>query len=330
MTPSQTISALATLISIRQPAFLWGAPGVGKSQIVAEIAQKMDMELRDIRAVLLDPVDLRGLPRIDSEGKAQWCPPAFLPDSNSQGKGIVFLDELNAATPLVQAACYQLVLDRRIGEYILPAGWTVLAAGNREKDKAVSYRMPSALANRMVHIEFETNIDDWLMWAQKAGIAPEVIAFLRFRPALLHNFAPRSSDKSFASPRSWEFLSRTFLANPPHDIEYELFQGAVGTAAASEFVGFLEVWRDLPSVESVLSAPSLAPVPSTPAAMYAICEALAQKSSFETSDALICYAKRLPAEFAVLLIREAVCRDERIVTSSAFAEWAQKNASVLL
>ena len=157
MTPSQIFSALHTLLSAHQPVFLWGAPGVGKSQVVAKVAADRGMALRDIRAVLLDPVDLRGLPRLEN-GRAEWCPPAFLPGPDDSEQGIIFLDELNAAPPLVQAACYQLVLDRRIGEYRLPDGWSIIAAGNREKDKAVTHRMPSALANRMVHLELTSRL----------------------------------------------------------------------------------------------------------------------------------------------------------------------------
>ena len=162
MTPSQIVSALRSLLAIRQPAFLWGPPGVGKSQVVAQVARQNGLALRDIRAVLLDPVDLRGLPRISADGRSVWCPPAFLPGPADPERGIVFLDELNAAPPLVQAACYQLVLDRAIGEYRLPDGWSIVAAGNREGDRAVAYRMPSALANRMVHLDFTPDLEDWL------------------------------------------------------------------------------------------------------------------------------------------------------------------------
>ena len=286
------------------------------------------MALRDIRAVLLDPVDLRGLPRLEN-GRAEWCPPAFLPGPDDSEQGIIFLDELNAAPPLVQAACYQLVLDRRIGEYRLPDGWSIIAAGNREKDKAVTHRMPSALANRMVHLEFDVSPDDWILWAQQAGIRREVIAFLRFRPKLLHDFDPLSSGKAFASPRSWAFLSGILDANPDPDVEYELFRGTVGDGAAAEFMGFLRVWRGLPSVEDILANPADALVPDDPAALYAVCEALSEKAD-GTVNALVTYAGRLPSEFGVLLMRDAVCRDERIVRTSAFADWAQANAHVLM
>lgn len=329
MTPAQIASALRTLISIRQPVFLWGAPGVGKSQVVAQVAASLGYALRDIRAVLLDPVDLRGLPRLN-EGRAVWCPPAFLPDATAPARGILFLDELNAAPPLVQAACYQLILDRAIGEYHLPDGWAIVAAGNREKDRAVAYRMPSALANRMVHLQFETDLNGWLVWAQGAGIRPEVCAFLRFRPKLLHDFDPQTTDKAFASPRSWEFVSRILEAGPESDVEYELYQGTIGAGTAAEFMGFLSVWRDLPTVDGILAAPDSAPVPVEPAALYATCEALSLKANEATIDALVTYAQRLPAEFGVLLMRDAVCQNTEVVHSPAFTRWAQQNADVLL
>ena len=330
MTPGQIIAALHTLLSVRQPVFLWGAPGVGKSQVVASVARERGMALCDIRAVLLDPVDLRGLPRISPEGTAVWCPPGFLPPENDSGEGIVFLDELNAAPPLVQSACYQLILDRRIGEYRLPDGWAVVAAGNRERDKAVTHRMPTALANRMVHLEFETSLDDWLAWALGANVSPEVVAFLRFRPKLLHDFDPSSADRAFASPRSWEFVSRIVRARPDPDVEYEMYQGAVGSGAAAEFMGFLQVWRDLPAVDAILAHPESVDVPSEPAVAYALCEALAQKAGPDTIDALTAYAERLPSEFSVLLMRDAVCRDAALAESAAFARWARSNADVLM
>jgi MoxR-like ATPase len=330
MTPSQIALALDSLLSIRQPVFLWGPPGVGKSQVVAQVAKNLGMALIDIRAVLLDPVDLRGLPRISPEGVALWCPPGFLPGPADPDRGIVFLDELNTAPPLVQAACYQLVLDRRIGEYRLPEGWSVVAAGNRDSDRAVTHRMPSALANRMVHLDFEAGLDDWLAWAQCSGVRAEVIAFLRFRPALLHDFDPLSAARAFASPRSWEFVSRILDAGPDSRVEYELYQGAVGPAGAAEFMGFLGVWRELPDVDEVLENPDSARVPGEPAALYALCEALGGQAGPETITALVAYADRLPPEFGVLLMRDAVCRDTGLVYSEAFSRWAGKNADVLM
>ncbi len=330
MTPAETISSLNTLIDIQQPTFIWGAPGIGKSQIISQVAKMKGYRLIDIRAVLLDPVDLRGLPHITEDKKAAWCPPSFLPQEDSNEKGLVFLDELNAAPPLVQAACYQLILDRQIGEYTLPKGWTVIAAGNGDKDRAVTHRMPTALANRMVHIEMQTSTEDWILWAQTANIRSEIIAFLRFRPKLLHDFDPQVSSKAFASPRSWEFVSKILNAKAHKDVEFELFQGTIGLAAATEFIGFLQVYRDLPSIDSILENPNAVAVPSEPASLYALCEALGAKASADNITQILMYAEKLPLEFTVLIMRTAVCRDESLVQTHAFIAWAQKNAHVLM
>ncbi|MBQ7457502.1 MAG: AAA family ATPase [Desulfovibrio sp.] len=329
MKPSHIKAALATLLAIRQPVFLWGPPGVGKSQLVAQTAKAHNLALIDIRAILLDPVDLRGIPRITETHTASWCPPAFLP-KEEQTRGILFLDELNAAPPLVQAACYQLVLDRRIGEYLLPDGWCVVAAGNREGDRSVTHHMPTALANRMVHLECEVDINDWLLWAKGAGIRPEVTAFLQFRPKLLHDFDPARRARAFASPRSWEFLSRILDANPSPDIIAELATGTIGPGASAEFLGFLTLWRELPDVPHILAHPDTASVPEEPAALYALAEALAQATSPATMDALVCYAQRLPVEFGVLLLRDACQKDPSLVSNPAFIAWAQANADVFL
>ncbi len=330
MKPAQVISALQLLIDIQQPVFLWGAPGIGKSQIVSQVAKNKGYKLTDIRAILLDPVDLRGLPHITADKQAAWCTPAFLPKEDATDKGILFLDELNAAPPLVQAACYQLILDRKIGEYTLPAGWTVVAAGNGEKDRAVTHKMPTALANRMVHIDMQTSTDDWLIWAQDAEIRQEIRAFLRFRPQLLHDFDPQKSAKAFASPRSWAFVSQILNANTDPSIEYELLQGTVGMAAATEFTGFLQVWRDLPTVENITEKPQECTVPTEPATLYALCESLGSKAHMGNIAQLTTYAQRLPTEFGVLFMRTAVCQDESIVHSPAFTVWAQNNAHVLM
>lgn len=327
MKPSEIVSALETLLQVRQPVFLWGAPGVGKSQVVAQVASRNGLELVDVRAVLLDPVDLRGIPRIDAQGRAVWCAPSFLPRA---GRGVVFLDELNAAPPLVQAACYQLILDRRLGEYVLPEEWVLVAAGNRESDRAVTHRMPSPLANRLVHLDFDPDVEDWLLWAKGAGIDARLRAFLRFRPGLLHVFDPARGEKAFPSPRSWEFVSRIVRVEVRWSTLSNLVRGAVGEGAAAEFLGFLQVCDRLPDVEEVLADPENVRIPDDPAVMYALCETVARRASEDSMPSLVTLAARLPAEFGVLLMRDAASTDPNIVDSEAFHAWACANSDVLV
>lgn len=326
MKPSLIAQSLKLTYQIKQPAFIWGAPGIGKSQIVNQSAMSLGLPVTDIRAVLLDPVDLRGLPFVKG-GRSQWATPEFLPQ---KGEGVLFLDELNAAPPLVQAACYQLVLDRKLGEYELPKGYSVIAAGNRETDRAVTSRMPSALANRFLHLDFDIDLSDWTQWALKNKIETPVIAFLRFRPGLLHDFNPQSKDKAFPSPRSWEFVSKILAQQPEKEIEFELYKGAIGEGAAAEFTGFIRIFRNLPNPDSILLNPQSALVPDDPATLYALCGALARKASANTFDRLCDYFNRLPPEFSVLAVRDSVQICPELTETRAFIEWSSKNADILI
>jgi ATPase family associated with various cellular activities (AAA) len=323
MKASAVANALRTLIAARQPAFIWGAPGIGKSSVVAQLATSLNVALQDIRALLLDPVDLRGLPYVE-DGRSRWAVPEFLP---SNGSGILFLDELNAAPAMVQAAFYQLVLDRRLGEYSLPDGWMIIAAGNRDSDRAQTTRMPTPLRNRFVHLDFEVDAQEWSAWAISAGIRPEVIAFIRFRPQLLSAFDRDAN--AFASPRSWEFVSRILDGSPDSAVEHEMFAGAVGSGAATEFSGFLKMFRELPNIDAILLNPRGEPVPESPAAQYAVASALAHRASDTNFDRICHYLDRMPTEFRVLSVRDATLRDQKIKYTAGYTKWAVENHHVL-
>ncbi len=327
MKATQISQALELLIQSRQPVFLWGPPGVGKSQVVRQTAERLNVELTDLRAILLDPVDLRGLPRISSDGLSEWCSPSFLPRS---GQGILFLDELNAAPPLVQAACYQLVLDRRVGEYELPGGWTVIGAGNREEDRAVTHRMPTPLANRFVHLDFSVDSGEWLSWAENNDITREIIDFIRFRPALLHDFDAEVDSRAFPSPRSWEFASQLIKGGVSDELAQELLEGTVGKGAATEFIGFIRIHRELPDMEQVLSNPMEVKLPEDPAVLFATCEMVGKNAASENVGEVMAFANRLPDEFSVLLVREAVRNCSDLTGTAEFASWASRNADVLV
>ena len=327
MKPTQVLEALRTLVAIQQPAMIWGPPGVGKSAVTKQLAAELNVELRDVRAILLDPVDLRGLPHINGDGRAHWAVPEFLP---REGKGILFLDELTAAPQLTQAACYQLILDRKLGEYELPDGWTIIAAGNRESDRGVVHRMPSPLTNRFVHLDFGVDLDDWTKWATTHGIATEVIAFLRFRDELLHDFDPKRSEKAFPTPRSWEFVSNIVGSGTvTNGIEYPLIAGAVGEGAAAEFMGFLKIARSLQSPDMILMNPDSAAVPEEAATLYAVSTALARKATEGNMDRVVAYANRLPDEFSVLLVKDALDRDPAVAHTRSYIEWVAKHHEVM-
>ena len=211
-------------------AMIWGPPGVGKSSAVRALAERHGIGLVDLRLGQLAPTDLRGLPVPDhTERRAAWYPPAFLP---REGRGILFLDELNLAPPVMQGIAQQLVLDRRVGDYTVPEGWVVWAAGNRKEDRAAVYEMPAPVANRFVHFEVGAEIEGFRSWAANRGFDELLLAFLLFRPELLHK--PDTLSPAWPSPRSWDMADRMHRAGLS-------IASAVGQAAAGEFAAFCKL-----------------------------------------------------------------------------------------
>jgi ATPase family associated with various cellular activities (AAA) len=337
MKPSSLYEAIHVLIPQRVPLHIWGSPGVGKSQIVAQVARELSYQFLDVRASQLDPVDWRGIPHVE-QGQTTWAAPKFLP---SNSRGILFLDELTSAPQMTQAACYQLVLDRKLGEYELPDEWLVIAAGNRASDRGVHFAMPRPLRNRFVHLDLDPDLQEWCEWAVKARIRPEIIAFLRFKPDLLHQ--PGSLDaNAWPTPRSWEMASQVLggslsrqklvMSNPQirmPDVELDLLSGAVGDATAGEFTAFLRLYRQLPSIDQILLTPDQAPVPSEPSAQYAVATALGRYMTDQSIGRGLRYLDRLPEEFKILAVRDAVIRDQSLTHTPEFVAFGVQHAEVI-
>jgi MoxR-like ATPase len=316
------------------PLHIWGACGVGKSQIVAQVADDINYEFLDVRAVQLDPIDLRGLPRIAGDS-TEWVAPKFLPTT---GRGILFLDELTSAPQMTQAGCYQLVLDRRLGEYVLPDGWVVIAAGNPASESGVHFSMPRPLRNRFVHLHLEADLNDWCRWAVQAKVRPEVIAFLRFKPALLHDGDATSDQNAWPTPRSWEMTSTVLngishrqasLSTDGGEVEAQLLEGTIGPAATAEFLGFLRLFRQLPSIDEILLNPERAPLPDEPSAQIAIATALGRVISDRSIAKGMKYLDRMPAEMRVLAMRDAAARDRAITSTPEFVRFGVEHAEVI-
>ena len=327
MRPSAVRKALEILIDSRRPVFVWGPPGVGKSDVVEQIAVDRKIALLDFRMALRDPTDLKGFPMPDTKTKTM----KFFRDDElpTKGKGILFFDEMNSAAPATQAAAMQLTLTGRIGDYVLPEGWAIVAAGNRESDRSVVNRMPAALANRFVHLDFEVHLDDWCSWAIQNNIQTEIIAFLRFRANLLHAFNPAENPRTFPTPRAWSFVNDIIKKDVPSDIQFDLFKGTVGDGAASEFVAFIKVMNELPSIDQIILNPLNTPVPESPATLYALTTSLGMKASSANFDNLMKYAARMPTEFQVVFVRDAVRRCDEVCATKSFLDWGVKNANVL-
>ena len=322
--PSELAAVLALLVEARQPAILWGAPGSAKSAVAQQVAAAANRQYVDVRALLLDPVDLRGIPWRDGADRTRWAPPAFLPPSDDPGRWLINLEELPSAVPMVQAALYQLVLDRKVGEYELPEGASLIACGNRETDRGVVHRMPTPLASRFVHLDIRVDAEDWLAWGAANGIAPEVLFFVTYEPDLLHSFDPKSTERAFPCPRTWHFVSNIVKHRNGLDPEAEraLFRGTVGEAAAVEFAAFLKVWRELPHPRAIVNDPENADIPQNASALMALCGALYKLASDVNFDAIVTYAERLRREVGESLVGACVRREPALQRSPGFIRWA--------
>ncbi len=326
MKPSSIAIALRECIEAKQPVIIWGAPGIGKSDCTRQVSAELSRVLIDIRASLLDPVDLRGIPQVTPGGLTRWCPPCFLPAADA-AKSLIVLDELNRAPVLTQNGLFQLVLDRKLGEYSLPDSCEIVACCNRESDGGGVQKMPQALANRFVHVDMEPDVDDWCKWAVKANIEPAVIAFLRFRPDLLHQFS--RTDKAFPTPRSWAFVSKITTRKPGNGIEHALYAGAVGEGAAVEYSAFLRMFRELPNIDAIMLNPQSAPVPNGPATLFAVSSALARRTNAGNFGRILQYVARMPQEYGVYCIQDAVRRDQTLSATPDFTTWAIDNSLVI-
>ena len=321
---------------------LWGAPGVGKSQGVYQLAAGIEagtgkpVHVTDVRLLLFNPIDLRGIPTSNEDKTlAIWLKPKlFQMDGSASVVNILFLDEISAAPPSVQAAAYQITLDRTVGEHKLPDNCIVIAAGNRITDKSVAYKMPKALANRLCHFEINWDFKSWKEWAIQNGINEKVIGFLAFRPSYLMMFDTTKDDLAFTTPRSWEMVSN-ILNHVSDDINksYAIIVGCIGIGAAIEFRSWCTVYDKLPDIEKIFDGePTL--VPRQTDAMYAVISAMVNyaakhKNELDRIANSIQYAGKLPPDFATILLKDYMVIEpdyqHKLMTIPAFSAWLSKN-----
>ena len=316
-------------VEIKQAAMFWGGPGVGKSYTAAAVADDLGMEYIDVRALLLDPVDLRGIPWRDENNMTRWAPPAFLPPSDSDGQFLINIEELPAAPTMVQTALFQLVQERKLGEYALPEGAALIACGNRVSDRGGSTRMPTPLTSKFVHVDVEPDAREWCRWAVENHLAPEVIFFITYRDELLTNFDPRQGGEgagaAFACPRTWEFVSNVMNADGGSIVKDKmrvaLLRGIVGEAAAIEFSAFLDVMSELEHPKVILANPDTARIPDDPAALLALCGSISRYSQPDMMESVVEYANRLSPEIGQFLVNACALRDPENQATSAFIKW---------
>ena len=325
---------------------LWGPPGVGKSQAIRQMADRIaeatgkTVNVTDVRLLLFNPIDLRGIPTANEDKSAAvWLrPQIFDMDPGDNVVNILFLDEISAAPQSVQAAAYQITLDHTVGEHRLPDNCIVIAAGNRVSDKSVAYKMPKALANRMMHLEIDPSMEAWRAWAVQSGINEKVIGFLSFKPEYLMGFDTSADDLAFATPRTWEMVSY-LLNHVSNDIESMFTQiaGIIGSGAAIEFRTWSRVCDKLPEIEDIFDGKA-AKVPRSNDARYALISSMAVYASKHRTELdrlgnSIAYADQLPPDFAAVLMKDYMNIEEDFVSVlmkiPQFAAWMRDKGALL-
>ncbi len=325
---------------------LWGSPGVGKSQGVRQLAHRLEegtgkeVRVTDVRLLLFNPVDLRGIPVANADKTlALWLKPKIFQMEESEDIiNILFLDELSSAPQSVQAAAYQITLDRVIGEHKLPDNCIVIAAGNRVTDKSVAIKMPKALANRLCHFNIEVDFDGWLRWAVNNGIHRYITGFLSFRRQYLDGFEISADSTAFPTPRSWEMVSK-ILCSVSDDVEemYPLIAGCIGVGVLTEFKTWIKIYDKLPDVEDIFNG-YCTMVPQDSSTLYALVSEMIERAKNyirqpEKIGNSIKYAMNFPADFSMLLIRNYMFLADKYKTElmriPEFYEWISKKGKIM-
>jgi hypothetical protein len=345
ITPRDLKEAILDTISCGLVPFIKASPGVGKSQIINALAEEQKCKVIDVRLAQSDPTDLQGFPMRNGD-RMDYAPPSHFPlkgDKVPEGYNgwILFLDELSSAFPAVQAAAFKLILDRMVGDHKLHQNVAIIAAGNLDSDKGVTYRISTPLQSRMVHYEMAVDNDDWQEWASHNGIHFKIKGFLKFRPELLHSFDPNHTDNTFPCPRTYEFASR--LLNrwektnkngteklSPRQITS--LAGTIGEGAATEFAGFNEVYMDIPDIKVFVKTPDEAPVYDELSKLHAVCSMVGSRMArMEMGELrpLMQYMSRVPVEYQVVTLKDAIRVNGALMQQPEIQAWISANSSRL-
>jgi AAA domain (dynein-related subfamily) len=329
MIPSQLKQLLAQTIPAGLPVLIKGAPGVGKTSIVEQAAAACQADVILTHPVVADPTDYKGLPwKLEGKDAATFLPFGDLQRAiTATQRTVFFCDDLGQASQSVQAALMQLILARQVAGHKVPDCVTFVAATNRREDRAgVSGLLEPVKSRFATIVELKSDIDSFIQWANRAQVNPLIIAFLMFKPELLHVFEPSADLTNSPSPRTWSRINELSQLNLPLDVKLEAYAGAIGKGASIEFESFCQIWDTLPDVHQVLLSPDTAPVPDSPAALYGICGALAATVNQQTIGAMLRYSQRLPNEFAAFALQSATQRTPNVTKTPAFITWVSSDS----
>ena len=324
-TAPQIVAGIKRCMVQKLVPFIHGSPGIGKSDIVKQLAKAGNLELIDWRGSSADPVDLSGFPVLDGT-KASYLPfdtfPIVGDDKPKDSNGwLLFMDELNSAPISVQKAAYKLILDRMVGNHNLHPEVYIVAAGNLSTDGALVNSLPTALQSRTVHFEMGLCNDSWNQWATKEGMDHRVVSFIGFKPNLLHKFSAKHNDYTFSCPRTWEMASKLIKGRDLDLTDIAILSGTLSEGVAREFIAYTKVFEQLPHIDKIIADPSGVPVPSEPSARFAISSHVAEYMTIDNASVLMEYVRRLPLENQTITIRIAIGKNKKLFLNDSVEAW---------
>lgn len=330
---SQSYEMIVRAIKAQLVPLVVGSPACGKSSIVRKVARDFNLFLIDLRLPQCDPTDLLGFPYINKEtNRSTYLPMEYFPlEGDEIPKGysgwLIFFDEITGAPESVQKAAYKPILDRMVGNKNIHKNVVMVAAGNLETDNAFVEPMSTALQSRLIHMEIKLNAEDWLKWAAESDIDHRIMSFIRFKPSCLYTFDANHTDKTYASPRTWEFASKMVKGMAVGAADVPILSGTVSEGVAREFIAFCQIYTRLPNMQQIIDAPDVIEVPREPSILYALSGALGNNANEGNIDKLMKFVNRMPVEFQVITLRDFIRRTPTLLQAASVQNWVAVNSA---
>jgi len=332
--PKEAASFIVDCIKAKLVCMLHGSPGIGKSDIVRQIADAFGLHMIDVRLSQCDPVDLNGFPSIKN-GTATYVPMNVFPLEDTvipkdKCGFLLFLDEFNSASLATQAASYKIILDRMVGQHKLHPNTAIVCAGNMAGNNAIVNRLSTAMQSRLVHFELTTDIEQWLEWATRNNIDYRVTGYLNSRPDNLLKFDANHNDKTFACPRTWQFVSKLIKDSPGVlGSKLPLLAGAISEGIAREFIAYTNTYEKLPTIDQIIQNPKTTKIDTEPCLLYAISYMVSAHAKVSNLDQLFKFINRLPIEFATITCQNMLFRDATLIKEQPFKQWIDIKGDLL-